>query len=321
MLDLRRLSYFLAVASEGSFTRASRRLHVAQPALSRQVRLLEEQLGTPLLIRNGNEGVSPTPAGALLLERAPRLLTELEATWEEAVALGAAADDRLIVRLGYATSSGYGPANQLINAVRQRSPEVHVSSRVVGVADGLAALRDGTLDAALLRCPPAAADLATVVLRRERQGAVMRADDPRAAESGPLPTAQLASTPLVLHPREANPRRYDAIVDACRAAGFDPTVEVPLLPFDPAHQQVAEGGRATIVGDPAGALPATLVWRPLDPPLTLDLVLVTPLVGARPGVATVIEAAAQVAAQLASGLAPATASAAGGGGALPTPAA
>lgn len=292
MLDLRRLSYFLAVASEGSFTRASRRLHVAQPALSRQVRQLEEQLGAPLLERRGTEGVVPTAAGALLLERAPRLLTELEATWEEAVAVAAASDDQRIVRLGYATSSGYGPATALIAAIHDRAPDLHVTTRVVGIADGIAALRDGSLDVALLRCPPPLADLAQRVLHHEPQGALFRADDPRAGLD-PLPITALARTPLVLHDRAANPRRFDTIVAACAAAGFTPEVEHPPLPFDPAHRHVAEQGYATVISDPGSALPAHLAWRPLDPPLTLEVALVTPLVGARPGVATVIEVATQ----------------------------
>lgn len=296
MLDLRRLSYFLAVASEGSFTRASRRLHIAQPALSRQVRQLEEQLGAPLLERRGNEGVVPTPAGALLLERAPRLLTALEATWEEAVALAAASDDHHIVRLGYATSSGYGPATNLVAAIRERAPDVHVTTRVVGIADAIAALRDGTLDIALLRCPPPSADLAQRVLHHEPQGALFRADDPRAAHAA-LPVSALAATPLVLHDRTANPRRFDTILAACGAAGFTPEIEHPPLPFDPAHSHVAEHGYATVISDPGAALPGHLAWRPLDPPLTLEVTLVTPLVGARPGVATVVEIATRFAAE------------------------
>ena len=67
MTDLRRLQYFLAVARERNFTRAAEQLHVAQPALSRQVRLLEEELGVELLHRTTHE-FELTEAGAFLLE-------------------------------------------------------------------------------------------------------------------------------------------------------------------------------------------------------------------------------------------------------------
>ena len=74
MPELRRLRYFVAVATERNFTRAAERLHVAQPALSRQVRLLERELGVQLLRRTTRE-VTLTDAGRHLLERAPALLS------------------------------------------------------------------------------------------------------------------------------------------------------------------------------------------------------------------------------------------------------
>ena len=73
MTDLRRLQYFVAVARERNFTRAAERLHVAQPALSRQVKLLERELGVELLHRTTHE-FELTEAGEFLLERGPALL-------------------------------------------------------------------------------------------------------------------------------------------------------------------------------------------------------------------------------------------------------
>ena len=80
MPELRRLRYFVAVATERNFTRAAERLHVAQPALSRQVRLLERELGVELLRRTTRE-VTPTDAGWYLLERAPALLSATDDLW------------------------------------------------------------------------------------------------------------------------------------------------------------------------------------------------------------------------------------------------
>ena len=70
MTDLRRLQYFVQVARERNFTRAAERLHIAQPALSRHVRLLEQELGVELLFRTTHE-FELTEAGEFLLERAP----------------------------------------------------------------------------------------------------------------------------------------------------------------------------------------------------------------------------------------------------------
>src|SRR5476651_1344776 len=78
-MELRHLRYFVAVAEEGSFTTAAeRRLHTAQPSLSRQIRDLEYEVGTPLLVRNAR-GVEPTPAGRAFLEHARLALAQAEA--------------------------------------------------------------------------------------------------------------------------------------------------------------------------------------------------------------------------------------------------
>ena len=80
MTDLRRLQYFIQVARERNFTRAAERLHIAQPALSRHVRLLERELGVELLFRTTHE-FELTEAGEFLLERGPELLTAADELW------------------------------------------------------------------------------------------------------------------------------------------------------------------------------------------------------------------------------------------------
>jgi len=76
-VNSKQLRYFIAVATEGTFTRASSKLRVAQPALSRQIAGLEAELGTPLLVRH-RRGVDLTEAGAALLERARLLLVSMD---------------------------------------------------------------------------------------------------------------------------------------------------------------------------------------------------------------------------------------------------
>ncbi|MEV4422807.1 LysR substrate-binding domain-containing protein [Patulibacter sp. NPDC049589] len=295
MLDLRRLSYFLAVATERSFTRAGERLHVAQPALSRQVRLLEEELGVELLVRGGAQGLEPTAAGALLLERAPALLAGLEGLREDVQRLGGGERERRLVRVGYAASAGYETAVRIVAAVGRRDAAIDVQARVVCVADALDALRAGTLDAAILRCPPDAPGLHRRLVRRELQGVLLPGDH-ELARGEVVALSALRDVPIVLHPRDANPGRYDAIVAACRAAGFEPDVRAPLVAFDPAHQAVRDGAGVTLVSEPTGGLGDGLTWRPLAPALVLDVVLLTPLVDTADGVATLADVAVEVAA-------------------------
>ncbi len=97
-MQLHQLSYALAVAEEQSFTRAAARLHLAQPSLSRQVRLLEHELGVVLFNRGPGQGpVTLTPDGSALLPFMQRVLADIEATGAEARALSGMARGRMAV--------------------------------------------------------------------------------------------------------------------------------------------------------------------------------------------------------------------------------
>ncbi|MFN4065519.1 MAG: LysR family transcriptional regulator, partial [Parazoarcus communis] len=97
-MDLKQLEYFVRVAEMGSFTRASIALDIAQPALSRQIRLLEVELRQNLLIRNGR-GVTTTEAGKLLLEHARGVLHQIERAKEELSRIRGALSGRVAVGL------------------------------------------------------------------------------------------------------------------------------------------------------------------------------------------------------------------------------
>src|SRR3954453_10985751 len=161
--DLRRLGYFVAVAEERNFTRAAERLHVAQPALSRQVRLLEDELGVELLRRTTHE-VELTAAGALLLERGSALLGDADALWRGVRRLAAGAAGT--IRLAYGASSAYETAPKLLAALAERLPELVVETQVLATPAILAGVAGGSLDAGSVGWGPAGE-----ALRREAEGA------------------------------------------------------------------------------------------------------------------------------------------------------
>ncbi|MFD8390967.1 LysR family transcriptional regulator [Streptomyces sp. NPDC059680] len=147
----RDLRYFVAVAEELHFTRAAERLYVSQPALSKQIRALERQLGAELF-RRDRHGVALTGAGEALLPHARRVL----AAWEAGAAAveAAKAAERSTLVVGMSTSPGRGG---LLPAIRSRftaaNPETTVRLRQMSWDDPTAGLADGTVDVAFVWLP------------------------------------------------------------------------------------------------------------------------------------------------------------------------
>jgi DNA-binding transcriptional LysR family regulator len=311
MSDLRRLRYFLAVAEERNVTRAAERLHVAQPALSRQVRQLEQELGVELLER-GPQGVTPTEAGQLLMERGAALCEEADQLWRDV--RGFAAGERGTLAFGYSTSTGYETAPALLAAYAGRHPGITLDTRLLPTSEIVAGVADRTLDAGLVRCPPPTPELVRTLVRLERQGVLLAADHPLAAptpsadngvhdtgghDTGaltPLTVAQLATEQILLHPRPANPGHYDAVTAIFTRAGIQPRVLLRALSFDVAHTPVASGAAVAVVGESARAgLAAGLVWRPLEGAPPVEVHLLTRGPAPRPATVRLLRAAAETA--------------------------
>ena len=257
MPDLRRLGYFVAVAEERNFTRAAERLHVAQPALSRQVRLLEDELGVELL-RRTTHAVELTEAGELLLERGSRLLGDADALWQGV--RRAAAGEVGTIRLGYGASSAYETAPRLLAALASRLPELAVETQVLATPAILSGVADGSLDAGIVRCAPSG-----VVLRREPQGVLVDPEHPLALRDA-VGVDELRDELLLMHPRAENPGHYDAVLGLL---DFTPRLLERRVTFDLALTPVAEGRGVMIAG--VSAQSPGLVWRPLEPEATLDV--------------------------------------------------
>ena len=146
-MDLRQLEYFVRVAELGSFTRAAQQLRIAQPALSRQVRLLEVELRQNLLTRNGR-GAVPTEAGKLMLERGRGILHQVERAKEDLGKVRGGLSGR--VAIGMPTSVARMLAVSLVREFRKQLPQA-----TIAIQEGLSvamqeALANGRLDIALL---------------------------------------------------------------------------------------------------------------------------------------------------------------------------
>jgi LysR family transcriptional regulator, nitrogen assimilation regulatory protein len=168
-MDVRQLTAAVTVADVGSVTKAARMLHVVQPAVSRQIRLLEEELGVPLFDRT-RTGMVPTPAGELLVQRARRALAELERARHEL------RPDRSgvqgLVSLGLLESVVDLVAERLVREVAERHPaiEIRLLTAYSGHLEGW--LRDGDLDLSLLYNLASSPTLSVVPLVEEELWAV-----------------------------------------------------------------------------------------------------------------------------------------------------
>jgi DNA-binding transcriptional LysR family regulator len=217
--ELRQLRYFVAVAEEGSLTRAARRLHIAQQSLSQQIRVLEGQLGATLFARS-SRGVELTAMGELLLREARPVLAQAERAVD--AVRRAARGEQGELRVGILASVANYVMPPLVRAFRQRHPDVTLHTQDVSIANLVAGLREGRLDAGLSR-PPLVDDLASELVVSEPVAAVLPEDHPLAAREQ-LELADLAGEPWVLTERESWPpwhRKYD---EEYAQAGYRPRV-------------------------------------------------------------------------------------------------
>jgi DNA-binding transcriptional LysR family regulator len=294
--DLRRLQYFLAVARERNFTRAAERLHIAQPALSRQVKLLEQEVGVELLHRTTHE-FELTEAGEFLLERGPGLLSAAEELWRGVRTYGTG--ERGGVTVAYGASASYETAPRLLQALAERHPGITLTTAVKSVNEIVGGLRDGSVDLGLVRCPPKVSGLDARGIRMERQGVLLRRDH-RLASSSTLAVGDLAEETVLLHPREGNPGHYDAVVGLFREHALEPRVQLRTLSFDLAYTPVLQGDVITIIGESSTSigLPDELCWVPLSPPVRHEVALLARRHQRSPAVDRLLETATAISTDL-----------------------
>lgn len=217
--ELRQLRYFVAVADETSFTRAAAGLHIAQQSLSQQITVLERGLGTRLFDRDPR-GTRLTAVGKLFLPEARAVLARAD---EALTTLRRAQRGEIgSVRLAFLTTTANYLLPPILRAVRERYPDLDVTTAEASIAELVDGLRDGRFDLAFTR-PPLVDGLASRTLLTEEVCAVVPADHPLATRTS-LALTDLAGEPWVLTPRsswEPWHRSYDADF---AAAGYTPRV-------------------------------------------------------------------------------------------------
>jgi DNA-binding transcriptional LysR family regulator len=268
-MELRHLRYFVAVAEALHFRRAADKLHVVQPAVSQQIKKLEDELGVVLLDRTRRR-VSLTAAGKAFLKEARRALAVAEEA--AAAARRAAAGKTGRLRVGYVDGAIFLGLPDILRRYRERYPNVDLVIEEMSREQQREALERREIDVGFYAFREGEGDFGAELVASEPLFAVLPEGSSVGAES-PLKLARLRDEPWVLFPRRLRSRFLDIVLEACAAAGFSPRVEQEASQVNTLAALVGAGFGVTLLPRPVVDLPRphTVVRRLAGTPPVVPL--------------------------------------------------
>ncbi len=253
-MELRHLRYFVSVAEGGSISRAAEKLFVAQPALSAQIRQLEDEMGVTLFVRLPR-GVRLTPAGESFLEDARAILGRVrQATLR---ASEKQSGQRRTLRLGLVPSTTHSVLPGLLKRLRDSPLTADVEAREMITSQQLQALRNGEIDLGFARPSEGITPVETVAAIDDPYCLALSVDHPLAASSAPMRLREAAHAHFVSFSRYQQADYFDRTVALCMEAGFTPDIRHEAGQFVNVLALVACGLGVAIV-------PASFVTLPLS---------------------------------------------------------
>lgn len=270
-MDIRRLRYFLIAAEEENLRRAAARLHIVQPALSKQIAQLEAELGCALFTR-AKQRIALTPSGRLFMADAKRILADLEAA-KDRLKL-AAAGQLGTLDIGFRETAARSPlVSRSISEFRQAFPSVELRLNQMTSPAQCAALRSGDLDAGFIYLSPEHDQgLEHLAIAADRFLLAVHRTHPLARKKQ-LSLRDLGDQPFIWLARSRNAYYSDALLRECHRLGFSPRVIQEADSDATALNLVAVGMGISFVVAATAPLP-DVVLKPvaeLDHSLTLAL--------------------------------------------------
>jgi DNA-binding transcriptional LysR family regulator len=259
-MELRHLRYFVAIGEEQHYGRAARSLRVAQPALSRQIQDLEEELGFKLFERLPR-GVKLSAAGKLFLEDARRILQEVNEAAMRAAQVARGLSGTL--RVGFSENASWrGVVPDSFRRFREQQPDAKLQLQPAASLEQFEAIRSGRLDAGFVNFMPKS-DPELDQLRVAIQHVELAVPKRHAlTKLKKLRLRDLKDVPFVWFPRWASPAFYDRLMQACYRGGLK-------------SPRIVQEGVGWVIGTARWRSPETIVIIPvvdLDMPLALSLV-------------------------------------------------
>lgn len=270
-MDLRQLRYFVAVARERNFTRAAQMLNIAQPPLSRQIQMLEEELGVTLILRKSRP-VKLTDAGRLFHEQALQVLGRVEQMQEATRRLGR--NQNSVLSIGFVASTLYGGLPTLVRKLRQRAPDLDIQLLEMLSIQQYPALKEGRIDLGFGRLHQSDPNVTSTTVREERLVVAVPLDTPLAAETGPLPLAALTGQKLIVYPKEPRPSYADQVLGLLERAGVRLAEVQEVREIQTALGLVAAAAGLCIIPASARQMRSDVQYRPIaDPRATSPVIL------------------------------------------------
>ncbi len=220
-MTIRQLEYFCAVAEERSVSAASRKLHVAQPPISRQIALLEQELGVALF-RRGNKGMQLTDAGTSLYQQGRAFISDLDQLAEHVRSLGAGV--RGSVRIGVLHST-VPYTLPFLHAYHEAYPQVELYIRLGSPQDLVADLNRGELNVLFLRAGvKETIGLQERIVGEDRLKLIVTAATDPAPELDTIPMERLRGVPMCLLRSDDLWGYTEILLKECQRSGFTPNV-------------------------------------------------------------------------------------------------
>jgi LysR family hca operon transcriptional activator len=260
-MELRHLRYFVAIAEEGSFSQAAeKRLHTAQPSLSRQISDLEITLRAQLIVR-GRHGIRLTPAGEVFLQHARLILTQVEAATE--AVRRAAEPTKTPFAVGFLTGHELEWLPRVLEILQADLQHLTLTIHSASTPELISALQGGRLDAAFVRPDAAAQGVDFKPLIEEELFAVIPATH-RLARAKSVDARELAQEPFISFPPGYSPALRHVIDDYFAREGVQVTIvhEAETLPMVVSFA-VSSGAVSLLPAYMRKLLPASVVARPL----------------------------------------------------------
>jgi LysR family transcriptional regulator, benzoate and cis,cis-muconate-responsive activator of ben and cat genes len=219
-MDLRQLRYFVAVARERNFTRAAAQLHIAQPPLSRQIQLIEEELGVSLLLRSSRP-VQLTDAGRVFYEQAIQILGRVEQMQSATKRVGL--HQRSVFSIGFVASTLYGGLPTLMRKLREHAPELDIQMLELMSMQQIEALKEGRIDIGFGRVSHSDPSVAGILMREERLAVALPMSSPMAKTSAPVSIQTLHGQKLIVYPKGSHPGFADQVLNILHAHDVHPS--------------------------------------------------------------------------------------------------